>query len=730
MIRIKQKAGRLVGALLVLVFLAGLLPTGVLAQEPLSFPDVPKDAWYYSDVQKAVETGLISGYEDNTFGPSRNMTYAEAVKLAAVMYKLSMTGSTEFEETIPWYQSYVDYAAYAAIISRDYDWNKPATRAGYMEIFARAIPDHPANSDIKALTPINTVPDGAIPDVPMSHPQAAEIYKLYRAGILQGSDDQYSCMPDSNIRRSEVAAILTRMMDADERISFSIGGETAEEPLKIVSQPKDVSAAEGTEAVFSVTAGGGKAPYTYQWSEITRLGDEYGLIDGSENYSGTQTDTLTVRPPAVRLTESGAKYRCYVYDSNGKEVISDSAVLTVTSAASPLTITAHPMSVTVNQGDDAFFSVTVSGGKTPYQYQWHKIRPDDEDIIPEGIYYTGVNTADLTARNSIMETDNGARYYCVITDAAGDTVTSDKASVTVTDSKTPMEIAAQPSDACAAEGWHVSFSVRAAGGTEPYTYQWRRISSATGSDTALEESDRFTGTTASVMTINALLLSENGDRFYCEITDADGKTVTSGIVLLTVTVNDYFHVTTQPQSVTTSVNGDAIFTVSVSGGRRPYVYEWRCTTKDGDYSVHDGTWYKGASTPFLTVMNCADTENGVQYFCVVKDKDGLRATSNKATLTVTNNTLPLTVTIPAFVSGPAGKQFSMTAVVSGGTAPYSYTWYYAKESESDWNISGDTAKTYTPAFDSSGAWQCWCKVTDSKGKTAESDICRIDVAPN
>jgi hypothetical protein len=86
-----------------------------------------------------------------------------------------------------------------------------------MEIFASALPDD-------ALPAINDVPDGSIPDVPMSHPQAAAIYKLYRAGILQGVDAAHSCNPGSNIRRSEVAAIITRMMTPAARVTFSMAG--------------------------------------------------------------------------------------------------------------------------------------------------------------------------------------------------------------------------------------------------------------------------------------------------------------------------------------------------------------------------------------------------------------------------------------------------------------------------------------------------------------------------
>jgi len=177
------------------------------------FTDVKEGDWFYVDVMKAHKTGLVNGTSATTFSPGNSLTYAEAVKLAACMHQHYTTGEVSLENGSPWYQSYVDYAKQNGIISGDYAWNMPATRAGYMEIFAKALPD-------SALAAINTVTDGSIPDVPMSHPQSAAIYKLYRAGIVQGVDAQRNCNPGSDIKRSEVAAILTRMMEEDVRITF------------------------------------------------------------------------------------------------------------------------------------------------------------------------------------------------------------------------------------------------------------------------------------------------------------------------------------------------------------------------------------------------------------------------------------------------------------------------------------------------------------------------------
>ena len=179
------------------------------------FSDVYGTNWFIDDVIYAHSIGLIDGKTATTFAPNDNLTYAEAVKLAACMHQFCTKGTVTLTSGNPWYQSYVDYAKANGIISKDYDWNTPATRAGYMEIFAHALLD-------ESFAAKNTIADGAIPDVPLTHPQVAAIYKLYRAGIVQGVDAAHNCNPYFNIKRSEVAAILTRMMRAETRIGFTM----------------------------------------------------------------------------------------------------------------------------------------------------------------------------------------------------------------------------------------------------------------------------------------------------------------------------------------------------------------------------------------------------------------------------------------------------------------------------------------------------------------------------
>ncbi|MGM9606345.1 MAG: S-layer homology domain-containing protein [Oscillospiraceae bacterium] len=189
------------------------------------FIDVPENAWYYESVKGAHRMGLINGTTATTYSPDNNMTYAEVIKLAACMHQLYHEGVVTLGNGSPyWYSSYYSYCLENGIIPEKgsaaepgydtllADAGKVVTRAQYALLFSRALPD-------SALAAVNDIPDGSLPDVDMTmsvYDQA--IYKLYRAGIVNGTDTRGTFKPDSNIQRSEVAAILIRMMDESVRV--------------------------------------------------------------------------------------------------------------------------------------------------------------------------------------------------------------------------------------------------------------------------------------------------------------------------------------------------------------------------------------------------------------------------------------------------------------------------------------------------------------------------------
>ncbi|MFQ9127910.1 MAG: S-layer homology domain-containing protein [Butyricicoccaceae bacterium] len=215
--------------------MVGMLPAAFAGYENFTskttypagqFTDVPSTEWYAQNVQAAYEYKLVDGVNATQFKPNSNLTIAQAIKLAACLHSTYVSGTTDFETARPWYQPYVTYALENGIINTTYaDYDQPATRAQFASIFANALPED-------ALTAINDIADGAIADVDMSAGYAADVYRLYRAGVLTGSNNAHDFKPNTNIRRSEVAAIVTRMAKPDLRQSFTVEahvGMTADE---------------------------------------------------------------------------------------------------------------------------------------------------------------------------------------------------------------------------------------------------------------------------------------------------------------------------------------------------------------------------------------------------------------------------------------------------------------------------------------------------------------------
>ncbi len=185
------------------------------------FSDVPYSQWYAPYVEVAYEYGLINGKTATTFNPNDNLTIAEAIKLAVCLDSIYTDGQAFVSTTSPWYRGYVDYALYYGIITAEYpNYNAYATRAEFAQILAWALPYY-------ELEAINTIYDGDIPDVYASHPFYEDVYLLYRAGVLTGSDSAGTFKPYSYITRAEVATIVTRMANPDYRQYLSLWSEPA-----------------------------------------------------------------------------------------------------------------------------------------------------------------------------------------------------------------------------------------------------------------------------------------------------------------------------------------------------------------------------------------------------------------------------------------------------------------------------------------------------------------------
>ena len=185
----------------------------------MPFVDVPASAWYADAVRDAWANGLIDGVNATHFDPDGSLTVAQAIKLAAALHQRIENGTVTLKNGSPWYRSYLEYAVEHGVIEESYlgysaaALNAPVQRAEFAHILYGAAKPYAA---------INEIGANALPDVKTGDRYADEIYTLYRAGVLNGSDRSGTFYPTSLIRRSEAAAILIRAFDEEARRTLTL----------------------------------------------------------------------------------------------------------------------------------------------------------------------------------------------------------------------------------------------------------------------------------------------------------------------------------------------------------------------------------------------------------------------------------------------------------------------------------------------------------------------------
>lgn len=259
------------------------------------FWDVFPSDWFSDEVEVAYNLGLVKGESATFFNPNGNIRISEAITLAARLHSMHYANGMVFVQGTPWYQVYIDYAVANGIIysGQFYDYSQYATRAEFATIFSAALPD-------EALPEINTI--ASIPDVYGYESYADEVFKLYRAGILTGSDSKGTFAPYSTIRRCEVATIVSRMALPEMREEFSLttASNSAYQAGSLSASVTSINLDVGKSTTLSITANG---------DNITIVGDynaSYIDIDWGE-WNGN-TIPLTV----YALSEGYSSLKIYI----------------------------------------------------------------------------------------------------------------------------------------------------------------------------------------------------------------------------------------------------------------------------------------------------------------------------------------------------------------------------------------------------------------------------------
>ena len=265
-------------------------------------------------------------------------------------------------------------------------------------------------------------------------------------------------------------------------------------------------------------------------------------------------------------------------------------------------LVAQPLSVSGMVNGTASFKVQASGDGLQYQWYYKK--------AGEATFTKWNNKTSASVSTPVYASWNGAQFYCVVTDANGQTVQSDTAKLTVAPT-----ITTQPVNVSGAVNGKATFSVKATG--TGLTYQWYYRKTGDSSWTKWKTATRASASLT-------VYKSWNGAQFYCVVKDANGKTVQSNTVKLSVVPS----ITSQPAHTSGAVNGRATFSVKATGTGLTYQWYYKKTA--------DSSWtkWKVATGPSAS-LTVYKSWNGAQFYCLIRDNNNNSVKTNTVKLTVT-----------------------------------------------------------------------------------------------
>ncbi len=435
--------------------------------------------------------------------------------------------------------------------------------------------------------------------------------------------------------------------------------------LSIKQQPTDIFADPGDSATAEVVAENGLPTYTYQWYFRMDGMPVFAEIGESDIWAdGYYSASLNVTPTAD-LLDGNLRVYCKISDEYGDTVDSD-----IIYVLRPLKVASQTEFVVANAGDFRTFSVEVSGGKAPYTYRWFMMT-DIEGPAPVSNFETFDTVYhDFTTYITQEEIDYNAKYYCEITDSAGNVTCSEPAKVYDASAIQPLAITTQPTDAYGDVGEEVSYTVEAAGGISPYSYQWCIVYLDNWDLGPIENETATTSELTLTLTQEHI---ERGIAVWCNVTDARGEDISTDLAGVVFPLQ----ITHQPADATDiSVGEVATFNTLAAGGKAPLSYQWYIEF-NGNKVVVDkagndifGAVYSGYNTKNFSVLSSGKAYYEIEFFCVVTDADGNKVKSDSVAIKPEVFTL---VDYSRFINFNLGDVLPISVEVDGGVAPYNYT---------------------------------------------------------
>ena len=369
--------------------------------------------------------------------------------------------------------------------------------------------------------------------------------------------------------------------------STIISGTITLKILKITDQTEgELKAAVGDEITIAVEAENATA---YQWQYRTSESGTWKSLSSAAYKAASFNYT-------VKESNNGYQYRCLV--SNGdSEVISEPITLIVVPK-----ITKQPDSlIKAAVGQTITISVEASGA-TSYQWQYRTSSEGE---------WKSLNSAKFRQPSFdyvVKESNNGYQYRCIVTNAAGNSIESESATLTL-----GLAIMTQPKNTSALVDDEVTLSVKA---FDAEAYQWQYRS---GEDAAWADIE---GATAETYTLK-VTADDHGSQYRCVVSN-DEDSVESEAATITV-----FMLLAQSSDIEIEFAPET-FEVSVEAqGAESYQWMYR-TNENAQWTALNSAKFKQA----MFTHEAKISNRGFQYKCVITDADGHKIESEPVTLSI------------------------------------------------------------------------------------------------
>lgn len=208
---------KLLSSLLAAALTAGLLVPSAGAVDT-GFSDVPAESAVAGEVRKAVDYGLMNGYDNDTFGYGDSMTRAQfTAVLVRMMGWDTVTPQTPSYSDVPashtWY-SVIETAA-AHDVANDggaFRPSDPVTRGEMAELLVRALGLKGAAERLNDTSSTYSCIHGGTPFIDLPEGKAGYIAIAYRIGMTNGTSPT-TFSPDNTATRAQAAAMLVRIYE-------------------------------------------------------------------------------------------------------------------------------------------------------------------------------------------------------------------------------------------------------------------------------------------------------------------------------------------------------------------------------------------------------------------------------------------------------------------------------------------------------------------------------------